>query len=150
MQLAALGTRGNVTRAGLHTSPAPSHFCPPPSLLSPCFWWYLPGTPAGNTPNSSFGSDSSLCNTREGSSSGPPPRHLFSAEPSPPPTVLGLLKITSGEGFYRQRAGGRGERRQIGCLCVPPDSEGMLDVDSPILPASLCHGCVQSEGELYI
>lgn len=65
------------------------------------------------------------------------------------PTVLGLLKITSGEGFYRQQAGGTGERREIGCLCVLPD-EGMLDVDSSILPASLCHGCVQSEGELYI
>lgn len=48
------------------------------------------------------------------------------------PSLLfgGFLKITSGEGFYGQQAGKTREQREIGCLCVLSDHEGIL-VDFP-------------------
>lgn len=86
-------------------------------------------------------------NTREKlSRAGPPSAAPVRSRTVASATVLGLLIITFGEGFYRQQAGGRGGG--AGCLCVLPDREGMLDRCwfSHSLPATLCHGCVQSEG----
>lgn len=58
------------------------------------------------------------------SGSGPPPVRRRTVASC---AGFGLLKITSGEGFYRRRAAGARERREIGCLCALPDCEGTLD-----------------------